>query len=131
MEQDQGMCKVWLIGDYGSDATTVLVGSLDLEKGLIPFIGMITTTESFNGLDLVTLVGPVLPAPLILDMIRLAALTKRTVQADLMPKLTFFLTAQLNVMNTISLRGIGCSLIVFRRRENKFQKINCAKGGCS
>jgi len=44
---------VWLIGAFGSIATTVFLGASALRRGLTPSTGMVTELPPFQGLDLV------------------------------------------------------------------------------
>ena len=46
---------VYLIGAMGSIATTVVTGALALRERLIPPIGLITSTEAFAGIDLISM----------------------------------------------------------------------------
>ena len=52
--------KLWIVGARGSIATTLAVGVLAAQQGLIPLEALLTATEPFAGLGLVSLDGLVI-----------------------------------------------------------------------
>ena len=49
--------KLWFVGARGSIATTLAVGVLAAQRGLVPFEGLLTETQPFLALGLATLAG--------------------------------------------------------------------------
>jgi myo-inositol-1-phosphate synthase len=52
-----GVLKLWIVGARGSIATTLAVGVLAAQRGLLPLEALLTETEPFIGLGLAALAG--------------------------------------------------------------------------